>query len=83
MGRLRPDEALATAHHRRPEGPEMRAKPESSRGAFLPYSISYPSMAAPFLKVKVIYLLFKMSRSSRGVTINGSFGKCLMFPVTR
>ncbi len=39
MGRLRPDEALATAHHRRPEGPEMMARPESSRGAFLPYSI--------------------------------------------
>ncbi len=40
MGRLRPDEALATAHHRRPEGPEMWARPESSRGAFLPYSIA-------------------------------------------
>ncbi len=32
-------EALATAHHRRPSGPEMWAKPESSRGSSYPYSI--------------------------------------------
>ncbi len=38
MGRLRPDEALATAHHRRTEGPEMGTGPES-RGASYPYSI--------------------------------------------
>ncbi len=46
MGRLRPDEALATAHHRKSEGLEMWAKPESSRGAFRTYSIRLGAKAS-------------------------------------
>ncbi len=77
MGRLRPDEALATAHHRRPEGPEMWARPESSRGSSTPTRLAQDRQANACLHANSFAGRKNMEHEVRNVRVRNRVGEFL------